>query len=95
MAGLAERPWSPSEMIEACLAEPSAEPPRPVPLAMPEGYSGAARELPNGKGWLRVVPPPGAAPGLIKAPAPKPEVKVKLAAVPREPEQLSLFPEVP
>jgi len=94
-AGLAERPWSPSEMIEACLAEPAAEPPKPAPLALPEGYGGAARELPGGRGWLRVVPPPGSAPGLSKAPAPKPEIEVKLVAVPREPEQLSLFPEAP
>jgi hypothetical protein len=94
-AGLAERPWSPSEMIDACLAEPMAELPKPAPLALPDGYGGAARELPVGRGWLRVVPPPGMAPGLVKAPAPKPEIAVKLAAVPREPEQLSLFPEVP
>jgi hypothetical protein len=80
---------------DTCLAEPAVEPPKPAPLALPEGYGGAARELPNGKGWLRVVPPPGTAPGLIKAPTPKPAIVVKLAAVPREPEQLSLFPEVP
>lgn len=92
-AGLTERPWSTAEMIEACFAEPAAEPPKPMPLALPESHLGAARELPNGRGWLRVVPPPGSAPGLVKAPAPSPAIEVKLAAVPREPEQLSLWPE--
>ncbi|MCK6588752.1 MAG: IS1 family transposase [Polyangiaceae bacterium] len=94
-AKLTDRAWTAAEMVEACLAEPAAELPKPAPLALPEGYGGAARQLPNGRGLLRVVPPPGAAPGLSKAPAPKPQLEVKIAAVPREPEQLSLFPEVP
>ena len=96
-AKLTDRPWTAAELVAACLAEPEASKPVAVPLALPEGHQGAARELPNGRGWLRVVKasdaPATGAPGLAKgsgvaapaSPAPK------LREVPKPGEQLSLF----
>ncbi len=63
-AGLTDHPWTIAELVEAALAEPAGEKPVAVPLAMPAERAGrvlgAARELPNGRGFLRVVG--GAAP---------------------------------
>lgn len=58
-AGIADHVWSVQELVERALsAEPCTLPePKPlVPPAPPPGEKPAtARELPNGKGWLRVV----------------------------------------
>jgi IS1 family transposase len=95
-AKLTDRPWTAAELVAACLVEPEASKPVAVPLALPEGYSGAARELPGGRGWLRVVRPGEAitegAPGLVRAPgaATTPEPAPTLRSMPL---QLSLFPD--
>ncbi|XXR71589.1 transposase [Sorangium sp. So ce388] len=53
-AGITGRIWSLDEFMEAILNEPDGGKPEPKPLAVrqPEG---PARELPNGRGWLRLV----------------------------------------
>ena len=83
-AKLAERPWTAAEMVEACLVEPETPKPVAAPLALPQGFHGAARELPNGRGWLRVIKPGDAStlgtPQAPRTPVPAPE-----------PVQLSLF----
>lgn len=69
-AGIADHQWSIAELVEAALAELPGEKPVAVPLAMPADRAGrvvgAARELPNGRGFLRVVgaaaPPARSAP---------------------------------
>ena len=58
-AGLSDHPWTIGELMDAALAAEPCEPPRPVRLALPPERAGratgAARELPNGRGWLRAV----------------------------------------
>lgn len=56
-AKLTDRPWTAAELVESCLAEPASPKPVAVPLALPSGHQGAARPLPRGRGWLRVVKP--------------------------------------
>ena len=54
-AGLTDHPWTIGELLTAALeAEPVADP-EPVKLAFPPGYVSPVRELPNGRGFLRVV----------------------------------------
>ncbi|WP_437486624.1 IS1 family transposase [Sorangium sp. So ce1014] len=53
-AGVTDRVWSLQELMDAALAEPADEKPEPQPLAIPKP-EGPARELPGGRGWLRVV----------------------------------------
>jgi len=85
-AGIATRPWTIGELVDAALAEEPSEAPVPVPLAMPSERAGkatgAARQLANG-GWLRAVPSDGGAPPAApraptppagSAPAPAPDV---------------------
>jgi IS1 family transposase len=57
-AGLAEQPWTIAELVTAALAEEETAPPVAVPLMLaprPGEVLAPARELPNGRGWLRVV----------------------------------------
>jgi IS1 family transposase len=54
-AGLADHPWTVGELMDAALAAEPSEAPRPARLALRPGTSEAARELPAGRGWLRVV----------------------------------------
>ncbi|WP_044248262.1 transposase [Chondromyces apiculatus] len=58
-AGITRHVWSIQELVQAALSEPAAPPPDPRPLKLPEPPEGAqtpaARPLPNGRGWLRVV----------------------------------------
>ncbi|XXU99598.1 transposase [Sorangium sp. So ce1153] len=53
-AGITDHIWSLDEFMEAILNEPEGGKPTPKPLAVrqPEG---PARELPGGRGWLRLV----------------------------------------
>ncbi len=53
-AGLADHPWTIGEMMEAALTAEPCEAPRPVALALRPGTA-AARELPNGRGFLRAI----------------------------------------
>ncbi len=78
-AGLTDHPWTIGELMDAALAAQPCEPARPVRLALDgssSGWSaGSARELPNGRGWLRVVDGNGApsAPSAGPAPAGTPQ----------------------
>lgn len=112
-AGITDHVWSVEELVTKALAAEPCAPPEPkklVPPAPPEGKPApAARELPNGRGWLRALPggkgkpaetprapTPPAAP--VKAPRP-PEVppaprgEPPLALVRPKPEQMNLFPD--
>ncbi|WP_437275452.1 IS1 family transposase [Sorangium sp. So ce375] len=59
-AGLAERPWTLAELVTAALGEEEEmPPPAPQPLKLQPRHGEApapARELPGGRGWLRLVP---------------------------------------
>ncbi|MDI3291031.1 IS1 family transposase [Polyangium sp. 15x6] len=65
-AGIADHIWSIEELVELALSEPAGERPRVkelTPIKRPGGPDGpdgkpkGARELPNGRGWLRLVLP--------------------------------------
>jgi hypothetical protein len=70
-AGITDHPWTIAELVEAALAEEPSDPPVPIPLTMPasrDGFPvGAARPLPNGRGFLRVVGGPAPA---VRQPGP-------------------------
>lgn len=98
--GVTSHPWDAAELHDAITAEiapvekPKAQPltHRAPPAAMP------ARELPGGRGWLRLLPGGTAAPtrpGIVHAPGPRPEptepVRGPLREAPRRWEQLDLF----
>ncbi|NUQ74456.1 MAG: IS1 family transposase [Polyangiaceae bacterium] len=56
--GVLDRPLSVLELVEMALdaaEEPAPARAVPQPLALPERHRTAARELPGGRGWLRVV----------------------------------------
>lgn len=91
-AGVTDRLWSLEELCETLLTEPEAAKPEKAPLAhrAPEG---TARELPNGRGFLRVV-----AGRQETAPAPPPPASVATSeasaapsAGPADDRQLDLF----
>jgi IS1 family transposase len=70
--------WTVAQLVELALAEPETALPEPRPLAPRQGTQGAARELPGGRGWLRVIDGgKNAAPPVKEAP--------------RKAEQLTLF----
>jgi hypothetical protein len=54
-AGIADHVWDVSEFYDKIMNAPPSEPlvPKPLAYATPDGPS---RELPNGRGFLRVVP---------------------------------------
>ncbi|EYF07488.1 Hypothetical protein CAP_0241 [Chondromyces apiculatus DSM 436] len=60
-AGVADHVWSLEELILMALEEPEGKRPEPKRLKLPtqgegkEAVGSAARELPNGRGWLRLV----------------------------------------
>jgi IS1 family transposase len=107
-AGLTNHVWGLEELATKVLDEPCGA--RPVAKVLRlSGDAGSARELPGGRGWLRVVdggPSPAVAPvAPPPAPTPGPAVPVESALPagqldlfswrpkPRKAEQLSLFPE--
>jgi IS1 family transposase len=53
-AGLTDHVWDLAELMDAALAEAEPTPISPKPLEHREP-NGTARQLPNGRGWLRVV----------------------------------------
>lgn len=100
-AGITDRVWTVQELVErAMAAEPCAapEPKNLTPAAPPPGeVPVTARELPNGKGWLRVVQggksaqndaPKAPAPSVTPAPVVAKMVEPKL---PPRGTQLDLF----
>ncbi|XXY17657.1 hypothetical protein WME88_56450 [Sorangium sp. So ce216] len=82
-AGITDHVWSVEELLDELMADTPSEKlvARPLAHVKPEG---AARELPAGRGFLRVVPD-GAAPSPPVAPAPPPPVPVPVAATPSAP----------
>ncbi|WP_231864558.1 hypothetical protein [Sorangium cellulosum] len=74
-AGLTERPWTLAELVTAALAEEETAPPVAQPLKLqprPGETPAPARELPGGRGWLRLVSG-GTAPSMPAAAPPEPE----------------------
>jgi IS1 family transposase len=105
-AGLTDHPWTIEEVVTAALAEPESEAPVAQPLklqARPGEAQTPARELPNGRGWLRVVdggktaaPSPGTPPAapavaVVEVPAAAPIAPVASTAPDALPGQLSLL----
>jgi hypothetical protein len=92
-AGRTDHVWSVEELVGLALAEAPTEPPEPRPLVDAQAARGArwcaptrpARELPNGRGILRLVGSAPAAPVAPREPEPPP------APEPRRMVQLSLF----
>ncbi len=101
-AGITDHVWSIEELVTRALtAEPCAAP-EPKPLAPPAPPPGekpvTAKELPNGKGWLRVVQGGKSAkkdapkaPTPPMTPAPVVAKMVEALAAPKRWEQLDLF----
>lgn len=102
-SGLVSSVWTIEDLVERALAAAPCAPPEPKKLAPPAPApgvtTGAARELPNGKGWLRVVPggkgKPSDAPRAPTPPA-APPARAGTVDAPREPlpppgTQLDLF----
>jgi len=91
-AGITSHVWTVAELLEAALAEVPSPPPEPKPLRPREETPGAVRELPDGRGWLRVIPGGRTHPGLASAPGlPKLKREAPVKEAPKKGEQLSLF----
>ena len=85
-----QRPLTVAELVEMALdaaEEPAPTRAVPQPLALPERHRTATRELPNGRGWLRVVRT-GPVPA---APRREPDAKPAEAAPVEEERQGDLF----
>ena len=102
LAGVTTKPWTLADLMEAALAEPDSEKPTPKPLIIPKP-EGPTRELPSGRGWLKVVqggdapakPPPAPVAPATAASAAADDRQLDLLswrAPPRDPVQLTLFP---
>lgn len=78
-AGVTDKVWSLSDLMVTALSEVPGERPSPKPLVIPRP-DGTARELPGGRGWLRVVSGGSGAPSPAPAPATPPA-----APIPMEP----------
>ncbi|MRG91591.1 IS1 family transposase [Polyangium spumosum] len=88
-AGITDHVWSVQELVERALAAEPCAPPEPKKLAPPAPgeKQGAARELPNGKGWLRALPGGKGKPSTVpRAPTPPaaPPARVVTGETPRE-----------
>ncbi|AGP42392.1 hypothetical protein SCE1572_52540 [Sorangium cellulosum So0157-2] len=84
-AGLVAELWSVEDLVRAALAEPAAAPPVPQALTLP-AQAGPVRQLPGGKGWLRLVSG-GSAPSAPVAPQPPPVAAVATNPEPAAPQQ--------
>lgn len=79
--GATDHLWELPELLDALLSVPETAPPMIKPLA-PQVPAGTARPLPNGRGFLRVVPGGGgAAPAPALSPAAPPSPPVAPAEV--------------
>lgn len=85
--GIVDCVWSIRDLIEAALSEEPSAPPVKQPLTLAK-ESGPVRQLPGGKGFLRLVSGGGGAPEAPPAPAPVPPTP---AAPPVVPTQLGLY----
>ncbi|MDI1429618.1 IS1 family transposase [Polyangium sorediatum] len=75
-AGITSQVWTVEELVERALAAAPCDPPKPRDLAPPAPTpgekQGAARKLPDGKGWLRVIDGGKAKPSEAPKPPPPP-----------------------
>lgn len=61
-AGITDHVWTTEELVTRALSSPNHDAPTPEGLKLPggsvspDGNPQGARELPNGRGWLRLVP---------------------------------------
>ena len=85
-AGIIPEPWSLAQLVEEALAAEEAPPIKAEPLRPREGDHRTARELPEGRGWLRVIDGGRTRPAVGPKPAVKPAV-----AKPAEGKQLDLL----
>jgi IS1 family transposase len=76
-AGLTDKVWSLSDLMVTALSEVPGERPSPKPLVIPRP-DGTARELPGGRGWLRVVSGGSGAPSPAPAPATPPAAPISM-----------------
>ncbi|XXV01727.1 IS1 family transposase [Sorangium sp. So ce1153] len=83
-AGIVQELWSVEDLVRAALAEPAAALPVPQALTLP-AQTGPVRQLPGGKGWLRLVSG-GSSPSAPSAPQPRPLGAVPVPSDPTEPE---------
>lgn len=90
--GVATHPWEIEELLDALMTAKPCDPIQAQPLA-PRVPATTARALPNGRGFLRVVPSSGGPSAPSPAPAPTPSTPhaASAAAAPREPKQLDLL----
>lgn len=88
-AGAVDRLWMLADLMEAALAEPAGEKPTPKPLTIPKP-EGPARELPGGRGWLRVVGGGDGPVALSQGPATPPASPAMAAAVVTSTEPVAL-----
>ncbi len=84
-AGVTDHVWDLGELMTTALAEPAGEKPMPKPLVIPMP-AGTSRELPSGRGFLRVVQggdkPAAPSPGPVPPPvAPVAKVAASVASV--------------
>lgn len=83
-AGVTDHLWDLEEFMDAVLSEAPGERPTAQPLTIPKP-EGPARELPNGRGWLRVVPDGSGGPAPSPAPATPPPAAPAAATPTPEP----------
>lgn len=102
--GVTSGPWELDQFLEELLRAEPCDPPEAQPLAFVQPAT-TARELPNGRGYLRVVPDPKGGPSPVAPPAPAPPpppaapvaapaappARPALRVAPKKPVQLSLF----
>jgi len=90
-AGITDHVWELGELMDVALAETTAEKPEPKPLAIPRPEE-PARELPGGRGFLRLVPTGSAVPRPRPSePPPVAGPPVPAPVTPAGPAQLGLF----
>lgn len=83
-AGLTDHVWTLAELMEAALAAPAVERPEAKPLAF-RAPATTARPLPEGRGFLRVVPSGSAAPVVASSGAATPPAAPAAAPAPVAP----------
>ena len=79
--GVTSTLWDLGDLLDALLAQEPCEPPAKKPIVIPVPPS-AARQLPNGRGFLRLLPPGGGPATPAPAPAPTPTPAAPAPAIP-------------
>lgn len=71
-AGIIHEPWSLAQLVEEALCAEEAAPIDPQPLQPREGEHKVIRELPEGRGFLRLINGGKTKPGIVKVPGAPP-----------------------